>query len=73
MGQEGPVLARAFIFKQKGEEKMARYEELTTTEFVLVSKDGAYQYKLYVGTDGVLYMQKLVDGTWTEAQAINVE
>jgi len=52
---------------------MARYEELTTTEFVLVSKDGAYQYKLYVGTDGVLYMQKLVDGTWTEAQAINVE
>ena len=52
---------------------MARYEELAVTELVLVSSSGAYQYKLYVGSDGVLYMKKLVDGTWTEAQAINTE
>ena len=52
---------------------MARYEELAVTELTLVSPNGAYQFKLFVGTDGVLYMKKLVDGTWTEAQAINTE
>lgn len=52
---------------------MARHEELTVTELVLASEDGTYQFKIYVGTDGILYMKKLVDGTWTEAQAIDTD
>ena len=45
---------------------MARHEELAVTELVLASTDGAYQFRLKVGTDGKLYIYKLEGGSETE-------
>lgn len=52
---------------------MARHEEISITNLVLVSEDGSKQYKFLVGNDGKLNIYKLVSGTWTFVQAIDIE